>query len=70
MDWSNTTFGTAENQIPLPNGPWTGHHFESCAFKGVNFGQMDWRNARFEQCTFSKCDLTEVRWTGAKLHGV
>lgn len=70
MECIDSTFGSAEGQTAVPTGPWTGHHFESCHFDGVAFGQMDWRNARFEQCTFSRCDLTEIRWTGAKLHGV
>ncbi len=56
--------------VPLPTGPWVGHHFEECEFEGLDLTGFDCRNARFEKCTFRGCILENIRLTGTRLHGV
>ena len=60
----------AEGAEDLPNGPWTGFHFEECRFDGIDLTGMDCRNARFENCTFHRSTLADARLRGVRLHGV
>ena len=39
MEWFNLRFLT-DGPDPLPNGPWTNHHFENCHFEGLTFGDL------------------------------